>query len=68
MVMPSTNSSAAGTIPAAITADAPAAAPATESNRASRVPTASARGTSRTVIPVTKARLPSEPVSRPVRS
>ena len=68
MVVPSTNSRAAGMIPAAITADAPAPAPATLSNRASSVLTASVRGSRRTVTPVTKARFPSEPVSRPARS
>ena len=57
-----------GMIPAAITAEAPAPAPATLPKRARSVLTDSMRGRRRTVTPVTKARFPSEPVSKPLRS
>jgi len=61
-------SSAAGTIPAAITADTPSPAARRLLKSASMVRTARGSGVSRTVMLVAMPKLPSEPTNRPTRS
>ena len=65
---PSSSSHIAGSTRAAVIADEAAAASSTPSKYAAIVAVATGTGRSRTVAPVITARVPSEPVSRAVRS